>query len=106
MTPIPRLGRRWWWITGAVLIVAAIAISAIASESVLAGLLIVFAGFWVIAALCLVTWRVWRWITYRVGMRLAFTYLLIGVLPLFHLRSIPSSNRFASSGSYWVYCWK
>jgi len=78
-----KLARRWWWITGAVLIVAAIAISAIASESVLAVLLKVLAGFWVIAALCLVSWRVWRWMTYRVGMRLAFTYLLIGVLPLF-----------------------
>ena len=100
MTPIPRLGRRWWWITGAVLIVAAIAISAIASESVLAELLIVFAGFWVIAALCLVAWRVWRWMTYRVGMRLAFTYLLIGVLPLFFAAAFAAVGLYIAMGQY------
>jgi HAMP domain-containing protein len=100
LTLNPHFGRRWWWITGAVLIVAAVAITAIASESDLAGLLMVFAGFWVAASLCLVAWRVWRWMTYRVGVRLFITYLLIGVLPVFFATAFASIGLYILMGQY------
>ena len=74
--------------------------AAVASESVLAGLLMVFAGFWVAVSLWLLTWRVWRWMTYRVGVRLFITYLLIGVLPLFFAMAFAAFGLYILMGQY------
>ena len=93
-------GQRRWWLSGAILVAAAVMASAIASESVLAGFLMVFAAFWVAASLWILTWRVWRWMTYRVGMRLAFTYLLIGVLPLFFAAAFSAVGLYIAMGQY------
>jgi HAMP domain-containing protein len=94
------LGQRRWWLSGAILVAAAVMASAIASESVLAILLKVFAGFWVVASLWIMTWRLWRWMTYRVGMRLGFTYLLIGVLPLFFAAAFAAIGLYIMMGQY------
>ena len=95
-----KLNRRWWWIGGAGLSVAAVVATAIASESVLAGLLLVFAAFWAAASLWIVTWRVWRWMTYRVGVRLFITYLLIGVLPLIFAMAFGAIGLYILMGQY------
>jgi len=100
VTPNPLLGHRWWWIGGAVLIVAALAMSAIASESGLAIFLTAIAWIWSVITLCLLTWRVWRWMTYRVGVRLFITYLLIGVLPLFFATAFAAIGLYIMMGQY------
>jgi hypothetical protein len=70
--------RHWWWLSGPVLIVAAFALSAIAPESGLTYFLTALAWIWLVISLCILAWRLWRWMTYRVGVRLFITYLLIG----------------------------
>jgi HAMP domain-containing protein len=100
VTPLPRLGRRWWWITGAVLIVAAVAVSAIAPESGLAVFLSAIAWIWFAITLCLLAWRLWRWMTYRVGVRLFITYLLVGVLPLFFATAFAAIGLYIEMGQY------
>jgi len=95
-----RLDHRRWWIAGAVLIGAAVAVSAIASESGFADFLTVLAWIWLVISLCLLTWRLWRWMTYRVGVRLFITYLLIGVLPLFFATAFAAFGLYIAMGQY------
>ncbi len=100
MTPNSRLGHRWWWIGGAVLIAVAWAISAIASEWGLSIFLTALAWIWVAASLWIFTWRLWRWMTYRIGVRLFITYLLIGVLPLFFATAFGAFGLYIAMGQY------
>jgi len=95
-----KLNRRSWWITGAIIIVAALAMSAIASESGLAVFLTAIAWIWFVITLCHLTWRLWRWMTYRVGVRLFITYLLIGVLPLFFATAFGAIGLYIMMGQY------
>jgi HAMP domain-containing protein len=74
--------------------------SAIAPESALAVLFRVFAVFWVVISLCVLTWRLWRWMTYRVGVRLFITYLLIGVLPVFFATALGAFGLYILMGQY------
>lgn len=92
--------RRWWWVAGASFIVAALALSAIAGESTAADLTAVLAVVWVAASLCMLTWRLWRWLTYRVGVRLLITYLLIGVLPLLFAAAFGAFGLYIAMGQY------
>ena len=73
---------RWWLIAGAVSISAAAIAVAVNDESPVAGAFSVLALVWIVASLWLVLWRVWRWMTYRVGVRLFISYLLVGLLPI------------------------
>ena len=61
---------RWWLIVGAVTIVAAAVVVAGNDESPVAVVFSVLALVWIVASMWLVLWRVWRWMTYRVGVRL------------------------------------
>jgi len=92
--------RRWWWIGGAVLVVAAFAMSAIASEWGFSVFLTALAWIWVAASLWVLTWWLWRWMTYRVGVRLFITYLLIGVLPLFFATAFAAIGLYIMMGQY------
>ena len=56
-----KLDHRSWWITGTILIAAAFAVSAVASESGLAVFLTAIAWIWFVITLCVLTWRLWRW---------------------------------------------
>jgi len=42
----------------------------------------------------------WRWMTYRVGVRLFITYLLIGVLPLLFAASFAAVGLYIAMGQY------
>jgi HAMP domain-containing protein len=92
--------RRWWWIGGAVLVVAAFAMSAVASEWGLSVFLTALAWIWVAASLWVLTWWLWRWMTYRVGVRLFITYLLIGVLPLIFATAFAAIGLYIMMGQY------
>ena len=95
-----KLNHRWWWTGGAVLVGAAVMATAIAPESVLGGLLMVVAAFWTAASLWIITWRVWRWMTYRVGVRLFISYLLVGVLPLLFAAAFAAIGLYIMMGQY------
>lgn len=73
---------RWWWLAGAVVIVAAPIALGVAPESQFAEVLLVLSILWAIGTAGWVGWRLWRWMTYRVGVRLFVTYLGVGVLPV------------------------
>ena len=73
---------RWWLIAGAVSIAAAAVGVVVDSESSIAGALRVVAVLWLVATACALAWRIWRWMTYRVGVRLFISYLLVGLLPI------------------------
>jgi HAMP domain-containing protein len=92
--------RHWWWLSGPVLIVAAFALSAIAPESGLTYFLTALAWIWLVISLCILAWRLWRWMTYRVGVRLFITYLLIGVLPLFFATALGAFGLYILMGQY------
>ncbi len=91
---------RWWWGVGAVLIVsAAIAGNAI-PESSFADLFLVFSVIWGVATLGLLARRVWLWATYRVGVRLFITYLLVGVLPILFAAAFAAVGLYILMGQY------
>jgi len=92
--------RRWWWIGGPILILAAFAMSAVASQSGIAVFLTAIAWTWLVVSLCFLFWRLWRWATYRVGVRLFITYLLIGVLPLFFATALAALGLYIEMGQY------
>ena len=95
-----KLDHRSWWITGTILIAAAFAVSAVASESGLAVFLTAIAWIWFVITLCVLTWRLWRWMTYRVGVRLFITYFLIGVLPIFSALAFGAVGLYILMGQY------
>ena len=73
--------RRWWLLVGAALIGAASVAVVVNDESAASGALVPLALLWVAVSFVLLLWRLWRWMTYRVGVRLFVSYLLIGLLP-------------------------
>jgi len=77
-----RLHRRWWWIAGAVIVVTTAAAQAIAPDSQFAEVVFVLSLLWAIGSMGWVVSGLWRWMTYRVGVRLFVTYLMVGVLPV------------------------
>jgi HAMP domain-containing protein len=83
-----------------VLIAAAVAISAIAPDSILSGLSAFLAWLWVAATVCLLAWRLWRWMTYRVGARLFVTYFMIGVLPVIFAVAFAAIGVYILMGQY------
>jgi HAMP domain-containing protein len=74
--------------------------SAIASEWGLSVFLTAFAWIWVTISLVILIWRVWRWMSYRVGVRLFITYLLVGVLPLFFATAFAAIGLYIMMGQY------
>ena len=71
----------WWFAAGAVLLTAAAIALGIDSESSVAGVVVVLALLWAAASAFVLAWRIWRWMTYRVGVRLFISYVLLGILP-------------------------
>jgi HAMP domain-containing protein len=93
-------GRRWWWISGATIVGIAVVAAATIPESQLAEVFFVFSLLWVVATAFLLAWKLWRWMTYRVGVRLFITYLMIGVLPLFFAAAFGAVGLYIAMGQY------
>ena len=92
--------RRRWLLAGALLIGGAAAALAYDSESAAAGVLSLLALLWVAASLWLLLWRLWRWMTYRVGVRLAISYLMIGVTPFVFATAFAAVGLWVLMGQY------
>lgn len=73
--------RRWWWLVGLTVLVGATASGFLLSDSSLTVLFVVAAVFWCFATGVWLSWRLWRWLTYRVAVRLFVSYLLLGITP-------------------------
>ena len=93
-------GRRWWWIGGAILIALAGLLSLVAPDSELGEVLFAFSILWVFTSSLNLVWRLWKWMTYRVGVRLAMTYLLVGVLPVFFAAGFAAIGLYILIGQY------
>ena len=91
---------RWWLVAGAVSIAAAAVGIAVDSESSIAGALRVVAVLWLVATACALAWRVWRWMTYRVGVRLFISYLLVGLLPILFGVAFATVGLYIMMGQY------
>lgn len=92
--------RRWWWIGGAILIVLTAALYAASPTSQLTEVLFVFAILWLMASSVVLMWWLWRWMTYRVGVRLSITYLLVGVLPVLFAAGFVAIGLYIMMGQY------
>ena len=91
---------RWWLIAGAASISAAAIAFAVNDESPVSGTLTVLALVWIVASLWLALWRVWRWMTYRVGVRLFISYLLVGLLPILFGVAFTAVGLYIMMGQY------
>ena len=91
---------RWWWITGAVILVTAVIAAGVASDSQFADVLFIISVLFAIASVSVVGWWTWRWMTYRVGVRLFITYVLIGVLPLLFAAAFAGVGLYVLMGQY------
>jgi HAMP domain-containing protein len=91
---------RWWLIVGAVSIAAAAAAVVLNSESSVAGVLTVVSVIWLAATAGALAWRVWRWVTYRVGVRLFISYLLVGLLPILFGVAFAAVGLYIMMGQY------
>ncbi len=92
--------RRRWFVGGAILIVLAVISSVAAPESQVAEVLLVVSVLWLLATAWLLGWWLWRWMTYRVGVRLFLTYLLVGVLPLMFATAFAAVGLYILMGQY------
>lgn len=92
--------KRWWWIAGAVILVTAVIAAGVASDSQFADVLFIISVLFAIASVSVVGWWTWRWMTYRVGVRLFITYVLIGVLPLLFAAAFAGVGLYVLMGQY------
>ncbi len=92
--------RRWWLPVGAVLVVAATIAVIVNDESAIAGVLALAAMVWIAVSLWLLLWRLWRRMTYRVGVRLLISYLLIGLLPFLLGAAFVAVGLYVLMGQY------
>ena len=91
---------RWWWGAGAALIVSTAIVGSTIPESSFADLFLVVSVIWGVATLGLLARRVWLWATYRVGVRLFITYLLVGVLPILFAAAFAAVGLYILMGQY------
>ncbi|MCP4902187.1 MAG: SpoIIE family protein phosphatase, partial [bacterium] len=95
---LPRLKR--WLLLGLVL-ASLLGLSVmLTSESTFSVLLSVALGVWVVLSLAVLLRRFWRWLTYRIGMRLFLSYLLIGVSPLLLGSALVAFCCYVAMGQY------
>lgn len=57
-------------------------------------------GVWIVVGLAIVAHRFWRWMTYRIGVRLFLSYLLVGVSPLLLAAAVLSFSSYVAIGQY------
>ena len=70
------------------------------SESSAAGALTVVSIVWLAATAWALAWRVWRWMTYRVGVRLFISYLMVGLLPILFGAAFAAVGLYIMMGQY------
>ncbi len=92
--------RRWAWIAAAVGALVLLFAVAAASRPGFGGSVSVVVVAAVAVAVLLAAWRFWRWATYRVGVRLFVSYLLVGVVPLLFAAVFAGFGLYIVMGQY------
>jgi len=69
-------------------------------ESQAAGVLSLVLLLWLVASLWLGLVRLWRWMTYRVGVRLFISYVLVGLLPIIFGAAFTAVGLYIMMGQY------
>ena len=70
-----------WLAVGAVLLACWVVMGSLAPDSSLTAVSAALALLWIVISTVVGLWLLWRWLTYRVSIRLLLSYLLIGVSP-------------------------
>ena len=89
-----------WLGAGAVLLLACLASVAIAPGSGFTGLMIGIFILWIAVSFLLLFWLFWRWVAYRVSVRLFLSYLLIGVTPFVFMTTFFGVVLYGAMGQY------
>lgn len=95
-----RLTSRRWLLPGIALVAAAAVATVVAPGSGLAGTLVFFALLWLAAGALVLLGRLWRRATYRVGVRLLISYLVIGVTPFVFAAAFAAAGLWVLAGQY------
>lgn len=94
-----RVLRRWLVAGGLLLAGAAVAIST-APGSALGAVTIALASIWFAVSLPIAAFKLWRWMTYRVGVRLFLSYLLLGIAPFLFCGALALVGLYILMGQY------
>ena len=89
-----------WAIFGFVVLLAAVAAAALAPGSASAALLGLLFVLWVTTTAAILFWYFWRWLTYRVSVRLVISYLLLGVMPFVVCGALAGFGLYLAMGQY------
>ncbi len=89
-----------WLAAGGVLIAAAAVAQGLAPGSTIATLLTITASIWLVVSAIVLLRSFWLWLTYRVGMRLFISYLLIGGSTFFFCAALASFVLYMLAGQY------
>jgi HAMP domain-containing protein len=91
---------RWWWIVGAIIILTAVVGKTWAPVASFPDFLVALSILWTLCTACWLSFRVWRWMTYRVGVRLFVTFLMVGVLPVLFAITFGMAGLYILMGQY------
>jgi sigma-B regulation protein RsbU (phosphoserine phosphatase) len=96
------ISKRWrrWVIAGMGLIVLTALQAVFFSDTVFFGLVVTATAIWMTTTLLIVGYRVWRWLTYRISVRLLLSYLLIGVAPILLVTALGVFCAYVAIGQY------
>lgn len=89
-----------WLFAGAAILAAVTLLAVTPQGSAARGFAVVVLVLWLAASLGWLAWRVWRFLTYRVAVRLFISYLLIGVTPILSLLACGGFALYVLAGQY------
>ena len=91
---------RLWLVAGLALVLALVALSALAPDAPLFGFVVAVLWLWAAIGIAVLLWRSWRWLTYRVSVRLLLSYLLLGVTPFLICLALGGVILYMAMGQY------
>jgi len=91
---------RLWLLAGFVTLLATVAFGLVAPDSVSTVLLGVVFTFWIAVTVAILFWYFWRWLTYRVSVRLLLSYFLLAVMPFFVCLALAGFALYMAMGQY------
>jgi serine phosphatase RsbU (regulator of sigma subunit) len=91
---------RLWLLAGVVAVLAVVAFAALAPDSALFGVAVAVLWLWAAVGIAIVLWSFWRWLTYRVSVRLLLSYLLLGATPFLICSALAGIVLYMAMGQY------
>lgn len=92
--------RQRWLVAGGLLLAGAVVAISVAPGSALGAVTIALASIWLAISLPIAAFRLWRWMTYRVGVRLFLSYLLLGIAPFLFCGALALVGLYILMGQY------